>query len=482
MNDLDLLVLGGGVCGLGIARLAARSGWRVALLERADLAAGASSATSHMLHGGLRYLEHGQFALVREALAERAAVSRMAPALARPVRFLVPVWRRGRVPGWKLRAGLALYDLLAGRANLSRHGMTGAAGARALEPDLEPRGLAGAGLYADAVMDDARLAVAVARDAAAHGAALHPRTTLTALKPAAEPGWLEAEARREAGEPLHLRARRIVNATGAWADRTRTELLRMLTPGAPDPPRLLRPSRGTHLLYPALTRGHALLLLAGDGRPFFVIPFAGRSLVGTTEVEVDSPPGEAETAPTLEEVRYLHAALARALPPAADARPLAVYAGVRPLLAAPGSVGGAPREHRVVEDGPLLTVVGGKYTTFRAMARDALAHAAARLGGDPRALAESAAPLPTPLPDAADDVALGARAAGEEFALHLDDALRRRSTRWLADDRGLGAAPEVAGAMARRLGWSAARQREELDHYEASVRAEQALLARALGG
>lgn len=474
---LDLLVLGGGVTGLGVARLAARNGWQVTLLERDDLGSGASSATSHMLHGGVRYLEHGQFALVREALAERGAVSRMAPRLARPTRFLLPLSRGSRVAGWKLRAGLALYDLLAGSANLSPHRMVSARDALALEPALAASGLLGAGMYSDAVMDDARLTIAVAQDAAQHGAKIHTRSEVVSVRPS--PDGMEVHWRdRESGEDHRAHTRVIVNATGAWCDATRTQLTRMLKPGSQDPSRLLRPTRGVHLVYPALTRSHALLDLTSDGRVLFVIPFAGRALVGTTEVEVDSPPSLAQLQPSLEEVRSLHAALVRVLPGARDLRPLAVFAGVRPLLAASGTVGSASREHRVLCEDRVLTVAGGKYTTFRAMARDVFRAAATMLGRDSTPQ-DPTAPLPLPPADDADGSALGAHAAGT-WARSLPDALRRRSTRWLDDDQGLGIAPAVADAMARRLGWSGPREREELDHHEQTVHEERAWLERAL--
>lgn len=477
MSRFDLLVLGGGVTGLGVARLAAHHGWQVALLERDDLASGASSATSHMLHGGIRYLEHGQFALVREALSERAAVSRMAPRLARPTRFLIPLARDARVPGWKLRMGLSLYDLLAGSANLSPHRMVSARDALALEPGLAHKGLTGAGMYSDAVMDDARLAIAVAQDAAAHGASLHTRAEIMSARPAAD--GIEVQWRNRAtGEEHRATALVVVNATGAWCDATRTLLTRMLRPGSPDPTRLLRPSRGVHLVYPALTRSHALLDLTADGRVLFVVPFAGRALVGTTEVEVDSPPSAAQLAPSAEEVRALHAAVSRVLPAAREARPIAVFAGIRPLLAATGAVGGASREHRVLREDRVLTVAGGKYTTFRAMARDVFRAAADILGRDTAAI-DPSAPLPLPPPDDADGAAIGVFAA-ETWAGSLDDALRRRSTRWLDDDNGLGVAPEIADAMARRLGWSPAREREEVDHHEHFAHEQRGWLARAL--
>lgn len=477
MTSIDLLVLGGGVTGLGIARLAAHHGWQVTLLERDDLASGASSATSHMLHGGVRYLEHGQFALVREALSERAAVSRMAPGLARPTRFLVPLSRGARVPGWKLGLGLTVYDLLAGSAGLSPHRMIAARDALALEPGLASNGLSGAGLYSDVVMDDARLAIAVAQDAAAHGASIRTHTELIAVRPAAE-GHEVQWRDRDTGEDQRAVTRVIINATGSWTDATRTALTRMLRPGSPDPGPLLRPSRGIHLVYPALTRGHALLDLMPNGRVLFVIPFAGRALVGTTEVEVDSPPTDEQRAPSLDEARTLHAALTRLLPEAADLRPLAVYTGVRPLLSAAGGVGGASREHRVLREGRVITVAGGKYTTFRAMAREAFVAAAAILGRE-RIARDSTALLPLPPPDDADGATLGAHAAST-WARTLPDALRRRSARWLDPDRGLGIAPAVADAMARRLGWSGERIREELDRYESTVHDEHDWLARAL--
>lgn len=477
----DVAVLGGGVTGLAVARLAARSGWTAALIERDDLACGASSTSSHMLHGGLRYLEHAHFALVREALAERTAVARMAPRLAHPARFVVPLTRGGRLAPWKLRAGLWLYDLLAGREGLSRRGWATAREAAAIVPGLSTDGLLGAGLYSDGVMDDARLAVAVARDAAAHGAAIHTRTELVAARPA-EGGVALSVRDRETREERELVAGVVVNATGAWTDATRRELRRSISPGVPDPPPLLKPSRGTHLVYPALTDGHGLLVAAAsDGRAFFVVPFAGRSLVGTTEVETSSPPGPNEWAPSPEEIRYLASEVARVLPAAANVEPLAAYAGVRPLLDSGGAVGSASREHRVITEGPLLTVAGGKYTTFRVMARDTLVAAARRLKRDPATLVPDAAPLPAPLAEAADDTQLGAHAAGEEFARSLEDALRRRSTRWLADDGGIAAAPAVASAMGRRLGWTPEREREEIDRWEARVRDGRERIARALG-
>ncbi len=483
MNDTerDLVVLGGGITGLGIARVAARAGWPVTVLERDDLVTGASSATSHMLHGGLRYLEQGRFSLVREALSERLSVSRLAPTLSRPVRFMVPLRQGDRVGPWRLRAGLTLYDMLAGRTAMSPHVMADARQARTLEPGVETKGLKGAGLYTDMVMDDARLAIAVARDAAAHGAEILTRTELVAARPDPSTGRQVVEARtRDGGDTITRRARLVVNATGAWADRTRATVLGMLQPGASDPPRLLRPSRGTHLVYPALTQRHGLVTLAGDGRVCFVVPFAGRSLVGTTEVETASPPLEAQRRPSADEIRYLATEVARVLPAAARMHPIAVYGGIRPLLSAVEKVGEASREHRIVEDGPLLTIVGGKYTTFRVMANDLVARAAALLKLQVVPRDDAGEPLPMPPPDGPDHEAFAEHAIENEWARTLEDLVRRRSSRWLADDRGLMAARRMAPVLARRLGWDASREKDEIDRFEASVRDELLMLDRTL--
>ncbi|TMQ48856.1 MAG: glycerol-3-phosphate dehydrogenase/oxidase [Candidatus Eisenbacteria bacterium] len=480
MTAFDLLVIGGGITGLAVARLASRNGYRCVVLERADLASGASSNSSHMLHGGLRYLEHGRFSLVREALAQRSAVSRMAPGLARPQRFLVPLYRGGRLPPWKLRIGLALYDRLAGAANLAPHSMARASEALALEPDIERSGLKGAGFYSDVVMDDARLAVAVGRDAAGHGAEIHTYTEACAARPG-EDGAIEVIAiDRLSGAQQSFHARVVVNAAGPWADEVRRVLFRSLSPGAPNPASLLRPSRGIHLVYPRLTRGHAMLLTArADGRVFFVVPFGEHSLVGTTEVEVPSPPPPSAARPSLEEVRYLRDELARALPGRSGTPPLAVTSGLRPLVDSEADVGRASREHRVVEEGPVITVAGGKYTTFRVIARDALRHVVRRLGHEGRPLRDPADPLPAPLAPGAPLERIAEFAVEHEFARRLSDVVRRRTTLWLEPDRGRVSAPRIAAAMAPRLGWSAEHARAEFQSYDAALWEEESLLHRS---
>ncbi len=479
----DLVVIGGGITGLGVARLAARNGYRCAVLERGDLASGASSGSSHMLHGGLRYLEQARFTLVREALSERRAVHQMAPGVTRPQRFMAPLYHGERVGPVRLRAGLLLYDALSGKARLAPGAMVRPREALALEPDLAREGLRGAGLYTDVVMDDARLAVAVARDAAAHGAEIHTYHEVLGARPG-EAGSVELLAAHalEGGE-RSFHASLVVNATGAWTDAIRQRLTRTLSPGAPDPAPLLRPSRGIHLVYPRLTRGHGLVLRArSNGRVFFVVPFGNRSIVGTTEVELISPAPADAWRPSLEEIVYLRAELGRVLPSLAGTPPIALLSGVRPLLDSPDSAGDASREHAVVEEPIGITIAGGKYTTFRVMARDVMRLVAKRLGREGRPLADSCAPLPAPLAPGVDIERVADFAVEHEFARRLEDVIRRRTTLWLEPDRGRVAAPRIAAAMARRLGWSPERTREEFQSYDARLWEEETLLQRSQEG
>jgi glycerol kinase len=289
---------------------------------------------------------------------------------------MVPIHKGDARAPWMVRMGLTLYDGLAGRANLSAHAMVDARAALALEPDLRPQGLRAAALYSDVVVDDVRLAIAVARDAAAHGAEVHPYTEAIAARPA-EVGTVALIARDTlARAERRFTARAIVNASGAWGDETRRRRLCSLAPGRPDPAPLLRPSRGVHLVFPPLTRNHALLLTArSDRRVFFVVPFGTHALVGTTESEIGSPPQPSEFEPSVEEVRYLREELARVLPGPAQSPVLALTCGVRPLLAC-GRRGEASRRTSRDVDGPVITigrqvhdVRPGKHARARPMSR-----------------------------------------------------------------------------------------------------------------
>ncbi len=530
---VELLVVGAGIVGAGVARLAARAGLSVTLLDRSDIAAGASSRSSRMIHGGLRYLEQGQFGLVREALHERRALVRMAPHLVRPARFLLPFFRGDRRPRWMVQAGLALYDALAGGANLEPHQVIGPGPARELFPALPAEGLEGAALYSDAVTDDARLALAVALDAIEHGAEVATYTEVTGARPAA--GGVEVEARdRLTGEPRRWEARVLVNATGPWSDQVRARLLadgvaragrvramdvwRAMAGRAQLP--LLRPSRGSHVVMPGLPQPYGALYFArSDGRVLFLVPSAGFTLLGTTELEDPGDPGT--ELPAVQEVRYILDEARRALPGAGfePQRALGLTTGVRPLArSGRTSLGAVPREHRIHVDGPVVSAVGGKYTTFRPMCADVMRVVMAQLGRPEARATDELAPLPggeiaggasgferfardelarlaPSFPTAADELprlirAHGTRAAHVlerdpegakpiapgvpllaaelryavevERARTLEDVMRRRTSLWLSGDFGRPAAAVVAQRMAELLGWSSDRTRDEL--------------------
>lgn len=414
----DVLVIGGGVVGAGIARDAAMRGLRVALVERGDLGAGTSSHSSRLVHGGLRYLEHGDFRLVFEALHERAVLRRIAPHLVHPLAFIFPVHRGDRVPLWKLLAGLWLYDLLAGTRNVRAHRMLGKRALLRAEPMLRERGLVGGARYWDCQADDARLTLATARSAEAHGAALLTHTAVEGLE------FLDG---RVAGARLvdtltgargTLQARVVVNATGPWSDSLR----RMEDPeSAP----VLRLTRGSHVLVPRARLGHTdaiTLTSAVDGRVMFVLPWGEWSYIGTTDTDHDGGPDEVHA--TDADVTYLLRSANAAFP---NARlvvedVVARWSGVRPLVRndAALSTAAVSREHLIMTGrGGMLSIIGGKLTTYRRMAAQMVDHVTEtlqRLDGRPRPPRAPTDAEPLPGGSAADLSPLRARAL--EAGLH----------------------------------------------------------------
>jgi glycerol-3-phosphate dehydrogenase len=370
----DVVVVGGGVTGAGVARDAALRGLSVALVEAEDWGSGTSSRTTKFAHGGLRYLEHLDLDLVRTALAERAILLAIAPHLARPVPFLIPAVR-GSLPVWKMRAGLALYDVLAAGARLGRHRILDAEGARAREPLLSAGGLVGAGLYGDCLIRDARLVIETVADARRAGAVAASRLAVSGLE-RWNRGWLgEVEDRRD-GSRFTLRGTVWVNATGPWSDRLR----RLARPGSP---RLLDPSKGIHVVLPrmALPVQDPIALPASDGRLVFAVPDQGWTYVGTTDTRDG---GDVDDLATPDgDVEYLLAVLRSALE--VDPGPAVVagaWAGWRPLVrAGEADPGAIPRDEAIEETAPgFLTVAGGKLTTYRRMAEETVDQVVERLG------------------------------------------------------------------------------------------------------
>ena len=372
---VDLLVVGGGIHGAGIARDAAGRGLSVLLAEQGDLAGATSSASSKLAHGGLRYLELGDFRLVREALQERGTLMRIAPHLVRPIPFFIPCGP-GTRPRWQLRAGLALYDWLSPRGGLPRScalDLSGSAEGALLQPQYR-RGFC----YYDGCADDARLVVANAIDAAARGAIILTHTRCARAVPGND-GWL-AELVMPDGMTNSVAARAIVNATGPWVVR----FLRECTPvrtGA-----RARLIQGSHLVVRSRPLGgRALLLQNDDGRVVFVIPFESEhALIGTTDVPFAGDPGQVAISEA--EVDYLCRSASRYLAdPVARKDVIWTFAGVRALYD-----DGNHDPSRLTRDyalqldhagnrAPVLSIFGGKLTTYRRLAEEALAKLGASL-------------------------------------------------------------------------------------------------------
>lgn len=489
----DLVVVGGGITGAGLLREATRLGWRTLLLEARDFGWGTSSRSSKLVHGGLRYLREGRLAMTRHAVRERDRLLREGPGLVQPLDFVFPTPRGAAAGRAMLGVGLSVYDALAGRRG---HQRLGPDAVRAVAPHLAADGFSGAYRYGDAQTDDARLVLRVLREAVAAGG--------TALSHAPVAGLLRARGGvagvrvRDAvtGREAEVRARVVVNATGAWADRLRAEV------GAR--PRL-RPLRGSHLLLPAWRLPLAQAVTAPhphDRRPVYAIPWEGVVLVGTTDLDhAEDPDREPRISPA--ETAYLLAAL-RAWFPSLElgARDvIATFAGVRPVV---GTGAADPsresRDHVVWEEEGLLTVTGGKLTTFRLIARDALRVVARRLpsrgggGADGRVLdagaadaarealpagtaqrlagrygAEAAALLTAAAPGELEAVpgtvvpwAELRWAARAEGVVHLDDLLLRRARIGLLLPGGArGVLPRVRAVCQGELGWSDARWEAE---------------------
>ena len=424
-TPVDVLIIGGGITGVGIARDAALRGFRTALIDKADFGAGTSSHSSRLIHGGIRYLEQGALHLVFEASHERRVLLKIAPHLVRPLAFLFPVYRGSRVPAWKLRAGMWLYDVLSAFRNVRAHRWLRPKKVRRVEPALRERGLVGAALYYDAQTDDARLVLATARSAARAGALVANYVEVsTLLKP---DGRVRGAAVRDVltGETFTICAHAVVNATGPWSD-----VLRRLDDPAAEP--LLRLTKGAHVVVERrrIANEHAVTLLSQlDGRVMFVLPWGELSYIGTTDTDADSSPDTLRV--TAGDVTYLLRSANAAFPDAhLGAKDIvSAWAGLRPLLrqddhASPSQLS---REHRVVESAHgLITIAGGKLTTYRVMARDVVDRIAARLhelDGRPVAPRPATDRLPLPGGEAAELEVLveaaRARGASEATARHL---------------------------------------------------------------
>jgi glycerol-3-phosphate dehydrogenase len=492
----DLVVIGGGATGLGTAVDAAARGYTTLLLEAADFAKGTSSRSTKLVHGGVRYLAQGNVGLVYDALRERGRMRRNAPHLVHTLPFVVPAYDWWSRPFYG--AGLLLYSLMAGSLGLGASRIISRDEALRLAPTLEPRGLRGGVVYYDGQFDDARMAIALLRTLHDQGGtALNYAPVTSLIKTNGRVAGVVAHD-AETGAKLTIAARAVVNATGVYAD----DLRRMDDPQAAP---MLAPSQGAHLVLDRrfLPGDHAIMIpKTDDGRVLFAVPWHDRVIVGTTDIPRDTAP--LEPRPLAEEIEFLLGHAARYL--SADPRPedvLSVYAGLRPLVkhGEGGSTAALSRDHTLlVAPSGLLTITGGKWTTYRHMAEDTVDRAAALAGLPQRAsptvdlklhgwLAKPIEPpfdtygadapalidllserpewrqrLDPRLPYRAGEVIWAAR---HELARTVEDVLARRTRALLLDARAsVAAAPLVASLLAAELGRDLEWQRAQVRSYQ----------------
>lgn len=492
----DILVVGGGATGLGTAIEAVARGYQTLLLEAYDFAKGTSSRSTKLVHGGVRYLRQGNVSLVLEALKERGLLRRNAPHLVHQLPFVVPAYDWWEGPFYGI--GLKLYDLLAGRLGFGPSHRLSKEETLAYLPTLEPEGLRGGVIYYDGQFDDARLAVSMAQTAADCGGTLVNYMPVIGLLKTGEEVCGVAARDLESGETFEIAARVVVNATGVFTD----DLRRMDDPAAAP---LVRPSQGTHLVLDrSFLPGDTAIMVpqTDDGRVLFALPWHDRVLVGTTDVPVAH--ADPEPHATADEVAFLLSHAARYLvrdPAPADVR--SVFAGLRPLVDAAGTDATAAlsRDHTLhISGSGLVTITGGKWTTYRKMAEDTIDQAALLAGLPEHPSRTASMPLhgyhehPETLGDLAvygadapaleavlrEDPRYAARlhperpvlagqvvwAVRHEMARTVEDVLARRTRTLLLDARtSIEMAPAVARIMAETLGRDAAWIDEQVTAY-----------------
>ncbi|MEB2361988.1 MAG: glycerol-3-phosphate dehydrogenase/oxidase [Bryobacteraceae bacterium] len=497
-STFDVVVIGGGIVGAGIARDATLRGLKVALLEKNDFGSGTTAGSTRLVHGGLRYLEMLDFRLVRMDLREREILLRIAPHLVRPLRFVLPFYEKRLAFRIKLRAGMMLYDALSFDRSLPGHRYTTKAETLRDEPSLSARGLQGAVTYSDAqVASPERLCLENILDARENGCiALNYAEVTGALR---ERGRVCGVRARDVltGETMEVSGRVVINASGPWLDAVTQSL-------QPAGRRRIRMTKGIHIACPPVSEQAYVLTSPLDGRLFFVIPWLGYSWIGTTDTDFIGDPASARA--TAEDVAYLVESASAFFPQLRDTRIFWTNAGVRALVMRKGRPSGISRLHRIVDETPngspgLISVLGGKITGYRAIAEEATDAACALLSrhrksvtaalslpgarGDApsgalphlqtiygsrtaevTALADADQRLAQPLDAAYPGIAAQVvHAVRSEQAVRVGDFLLRRSYLGFSEDQGMRALAAVADTMAAELRWSAARKSAEIEEY-----------------
>jgi glycerol-3-phosphate dehydrogenase len=482
-SEFDVIVIGAGINGAGIARDAAMRGLKVLLIDKSDIASGTSAASTRLIHGGLRYLEHLEFGLVRESLRERETLLRIAPHLVRPLPIAIPIYKQSRRGPLTIRAGMIAYDLLSFSKSLPRHRMLSRRETLEQLPGLNPDGLLGSALYFDAQVEFAeRLVLENVLAASEYGAEVYTYAPVTKLTGSGIEFVYE-------GKKQFAQASVIVNASGPWID--------YLLDKAPfESPKLIGGTKGSHIVVAPFTGApaNAIYLEAeSDKRPFFIIPWNGNYLIGTTDVRFEDDPDEVRS--ELWEIDYLLAETNRAFPEVRLTREhvLYTYSGVRPLpVTGEKDEQSITRRHFIREHprlSNLLSIVGGKLTTYRSLAEECVDVIFRKLGrpSPPCATAKEVLPGGVNFSSVKNPTRLlrvyGSRAnqvtqlhedpfASEilfafkhEFAKTLDDCLLRRTMIGLTSNRGLSHLTAAAEVAQQYLGWTEKRAQSEIENY-----------------
>jgi len=515
-TQFDVIIIGAGINGAGIARDAARRGLRVLLVDKGDVGSGTSSWSTRLIHGGLRYLEHFEFGLVRESLRERETLLRIAPHLVKPLPITIPIYKQSKRGPLTIRAGMIAYDLLSSGKSLPLHRMLSRAETLRTSPGLNPEGLLGSALYQDAQVEFAeRLVLENVLAAREHGAEVVTYARVTKL--VAERGVVSGvEFVSEAGTNRFARAEMVINAAGPWVDQ-------LLERTSSDSPRLIGGTKGSHIIVPLFSGApaNAIYLEAqSDRRPFFIIPWNGNYLIGTTDVRFEGDPDEVQS--ELWEIDYLLAEANLAFPEAQLTRDqiLFTYSGVRPLPRTnEKNEQDITRKHFIREHPQLknlLSIVGGKLTTYRSLAEECVDLVFSKLEKHSPECVTAKEPLPgaVNLTSFAKDFEsfnshirerllriYGSRAnnvaqlatrdeelarpfnkdsnalSGEivfafehETAKTLVDCFLRRTMIGLNADLGIGDIEPAAEIGMRFLGWSELRAKREVENYRDEVK------------
>lgn len=463
-RPLDLLVVGGGIVGSGVARDAAMRGLRIGLVEQHDFAYGTSSRSSRLLHGGLRYLAQGHLGLVREASVEKRILAGIAPHLAQPLGFLFPAYRGEGPPLWQLRIGVKIYDLLCSGRNFHPSRGFNLPQTRALLPGLKDEELAGAVRYFDALTNDARLVLDTLRSAAHHGAAVLNYTRLGGVRREGD-HWHCVLEDRVAGATVPIQARVIVNATGPWSDQMPHSAVR------------LRLTKGIHIVVDQRhLRVPSAVVITEGKRILFVLPWGDRVIIGTTDTDYQGAPEDVAVEPS--DVDYVLRTVNRFFPRAflAASDIISSWAGLRPLVANPdGSPSDISREHEITSPKPgWWDITGGKLTTYRLMAEQTVDRIVRELDlpkvkcrtADEPLLSDEVSAFSSVVPGLCTEEAVR-HYVEREWALHLTDVMVRRSSwHYYHGDAGRQA-EQVVTWMARSVGWSPTRRADELARYHA---------------